>query len=168
MSEALGDELLTGDGLSIALVAVRVHVALGDEIVTLGELCKGRLRTPAVHHEVVKRCLLLREAAVGIALEMLLADTHVQTCFAVGIERELRISGDESREGLLGVDRHQRCSLVWSGDPNGSRLATVFDETAVDIVVDGGREDAVDDHREDRNVGRSHGVGEGEVDRGVL
>ena len=45
---------------------------------------------------------------------------------------------------------------------------TVFYEAAVDVVVDGGREDAVDDHWEDRNVGRSHGVGEGKVDCGVL
>src|SRR5690606_38810039 len=66
VADLLGDELLTLNGLPVALVLERVRVALGDEAVALGEPVVRTLGGGAVGHEVVERGLQLGERTIRL------------------------------------------------------------------------------------------------------
>src|SRR5699024_3324377 len=52
VADLLGDELLAGDGLSVAFVGVVVGVAFGDELVAFGEAFEGTFGGGSVEDEV--------------------------------------------------------------------------------------------------------------------
>jgi len=67
VADLLGDELLTLDGMPVALVLERVRVTLDDEAVALDEPLMRTLGGSPVGHEVVERGLQLGERSVAVA-----------------------------------------------------------------------------------------------------
>lgn len=104
MADLLGHELLIRQALAVPLVGVLVGVSLCDEAVALGEPLERAFGGGPVHDEVVEARLQLRERAIILAVEVLLAASRVEAGFPAISHRQLRVGGDEAGNGLLGTD----------------------------------------------------------------
>src|SRR5699024_10083332 len=99
------------DRLSVALVGVVVGVALGDELVAFAEPLVGALCCRPIEDEVAERWVEFGELPGLFTAVVLLPESGVEACFpALGVG-QLRVGGDELREGLLRADSHQTDSL---------------------------------------------------------
>ena len=106
VSDAPGDELLAGLGLTVAIDLVLVDVARGHEVVADLELGVRALSGLGVGDEVVEGRVQLREAAVGLLAVVLDADAGVEAGRAVAREVDLWGGGDEPVQAHLSGNRH--------------------------------------------------------------
>ena len=93
---AVNGEVVALDRLTVALVADRPRVALGDEVVALREVRVRMLSGTPEHHQVVVGRLGLRERAVVLAAEVLLADPGEEPGVSLGRLGEQRLRRDEA------------------------------------------------------------------------